>query len=510
MYAKYLRKSLVSAGQNTISFSPTDIERFIPLFQARSIALVGASSNPRKWGCIMLRNLINGDFHGPIYPINPDSDELMGKKVYRTLEDIPETPDLAVIVVPTNAVLSVVRACAAKGIKAAVIITAGFAELGGEGKQLQEQIVETARKGGMVIVGPNCNGFINPWAKLYVEFPNFHVPSGGIAIVGQSGGIIDGLMRKVMIKGLGCSLCVASGNEADLHMEDYLAYLSEDPNTKVILCYIEGFRDGKRFFNIARDVTRKKPVVVFKSGKTLAGAKAAQSHTASISGDDMIFDSVCKQTGICRAKNIAAMLNIGMAFVNQPLPKGKRIGIVTAGGGWGVIAADECIAQGLDLAVLSEEAIKRLDAILPAWWSRSNPIDLVAGSSPDDILCAVETVLDCPDVDAVLYIGLMSALKISRLESKQEEETSEDFSNALVRATVDVLKNMSTLSHKYNKPVVVASEHFFASPAQEARIVQAIGQSGSVCYDLPHESAEVMAALVNYGKWVSASGADHC
>ena len=483
-----------------------DIKRFDPLFSARSVALIGASSNPGKWGHIMLKNLINGGFEGNIYPINPDSAELLGKKVYKTLEDVPETPDLAIIAVSPKTVLAAVQACTDKGIKAAVCITAGFAELGEEGRRLQDEMVKTARAKGMVMVGPNCNGVMSPWEKLYVDFPSFHVPPGSIAVVCQSGGVVDGLARQIMIKGMGCSLCVASGNEADLHMEDYLAYLAEDPRTSVILCYIEGFKDADRFYRIVREVTKKKPVVAYKAGKTQAGAKAAMSHTASIAGSDEIFDGICKQAGILRAKNLHHLFNVGTAFMNQPLPKGQRIGIVTAGGGWGVMAADECVSLGLEMAKLPDETIKRLDAFLPAWWNRGNPVDLVAGSDPDDVLRVVETVLASPDVDGVIYIGLMPALKFTQQELKLRGSAGEAWGDALVRASVELVQHLSGLARKYEKPVVVASEHLIASAEQEARTLHAIGQAGSMCYEMPYEAAEVMAALVSYGKWVDAGG----
>ena len=481
-----------------------DHQRLAPLFKARSVALIGASSNPRKWGYVMLKNLINGGFAGRIYPINPDSDTLLGKKVYKTLEDVPETPDLAVIAVPPKSALAAVQACTDKGIKAAVCITAGFAELGEEGRRLQDDMIKTARAKGMVMVGPNCNGIMSPWEKLYVDFPSFHVPAGDIAVVCQSGGVVDGLARKIMIKGMGCSLCVASGNEADLHMEDYLAYLADDPRTRVILCYIEGFKDAERFYRIAREVTKKKPVVAYKAGKTKAGAQAAMSHTASIAGSDEIFDSLCKQVGILRAKNLHHLFNVGAAFINQPLPRGRRIGIVTAGGGWGVMAADECVSAGLQMAKLPDETIKELDAFLPAWWNRGNPVDLVAGSEPDDVLRVVETVLASPNVDSVIYIGLMPALKFTQPELQERGSAGQAWGDALVRASVELVQHLRGLSRKYDKPVVVASEHLIASAEQEARVLYAIGQSGNICYEMPYEAAEVMAALVSYGKWVGA------
>lgn len=452
----------------------------------------------------MLRNLINGGFAGNIYPINPDTDELLGKKVYKTLAAVPETPDLAVIAVPPQAVLAAVRACTEKGIKAAVVITAGFAELGEAGRRLQDEMVKTARAGGMVMVGPNCNGIMSPWEKLYVDFPSFHVPPGHMAIVCQSGGVVDGLARRSMIKGLGCSLCVASGNEADLHMEDYLAYLAEDPRTKVILCYIEGFKDAQRFYRIVREVTKKKPVVAYKAGKTEAGAKAAMSHTASVAGSDVIFDGICRQAGMLRAKNLHHLFNLGAAFINQPLPKGRRIGIVTAGGGWGVMAADECVSLGLEMARLPEETIKELDTFLPAWWNRGNPVDLVAGSDPDDVLRVVERVLAGSDVDGVIFIGLMPALKFTLEEQRERGSAGRGWGDALLRASVELVGQLNGLSRRYAKPVVVASEHLIASAEQEVRVLHAIGESGNVCYEMPYEAAEVMAALASYGHWVGA------
>ena len=488
----------------THDFSPPgNSERFHPLFKARHVALIGASGNPKKWGYVMLRNLINGGFAGNIYPINPDADELLGKKAYKTLYDVPETPDLAVIAVPPPAAPSAVRDCAEKGVRAAVVITAGFAELGAEGGRLQDEMVTAARAAGMVLVGPNCNGIMSPWEKLYVDFPSYHVPPGNLAVVCQSGGIVDGLARRSMIRGLGCSLCVASGNEADLHMEDYLAYLADDPRTNVILCYIEGFKDADRFYRIAREVTKKKPVVAYKAGKTPAGAKAALSHTASVAGSDAVFDGICRQTGILRAKNLHHLFNLGAAFIHQPLPRGKRIGIVTAGGGWGVMAADECVSLGLEMAVLPDETIRRLDAFLPAWWNRGNPVDLVAGSAPDDVLRVVETLLAGPDVAGLLFIGLMPALKFTPEELLHRGAPDDFWGQAIVRAAVELVRRLNGLARQYDKPVVVASEHLISSAEQEARTLHAIGQSGNVCYEMPYEAAEVMAALVTYGQWVS-------
>ena len=483
-----------------------NISRLKPLFQARSVALVGASNNRRKWGGIMLENLLNGGFTGRVYPVNPEAGEMLGQKVYTSMSAIPEVPDLAVIVVPPPAVVPVIRECVEKGIKTGVVITAGFAEIGAEGERLQRQMVEVARQGGMALVGPNCNGIMSPWEKLFVEFPNFHVPPGFLAVIAQSGNVVDVVARQLMIKGLGCSLCVASGNEADLHIEDYLEYLADDPHTKVILCYVEGFRDGRRFFRIAREVTKKKPVIVLKGGNTPAGAQAAASHTAAIAGADEIFDAICKQSGIVRARNLQEMINIGISFLHQPLPRGRRLGIVTAGGGWGVLAADACMELGLDVVTLPEATLKELDAILPAWWNRGNPVDLVAGSFADSVFHAVEAVLSCPAVDAVIFLSIMPALKIKNFASTAEQTQTERDDQELVEATGDALDRFNALARKYGKPLVVGSEHLLATAMQETHITYALGQRDAVCYQMPHEAAEVMSALADYGEWRMKNG----
>jgi acyl-CoA synthetase (NDP forming) len=475
---------------------------FRKLFDAHSIALLGASQDPRKWGFTMLNNLINGGFKGRLYPVNPKEDEILGLKVYKSIADIPEIPELAVIVVPPMNVLQVVKECVKRGVRAGIVITAGFAELGESGARLEQELTEVARTGGMALVGPNCNGIMNPWEKLYVQFPPFFVPPGPIAVIAQSGNVVDVLARQIMLRGFGCSICVSSGNEADLHSEDYLEYLAEDPHTKVILSYTEGFKDGKRFFQVAREVSQKKPIVMVKAGRTSAGAKAAMSHTASIAGSDAIFDAVCKQSGIVRAKSLDDLLNIGIAFLRQPLPRGIRVGIVTGGGGAGVLTADACAELGLEVVSLPEETIKELDSFMPAWWSRDNPVDLVAGSSPDTSFKAVETVLRCPSVDGVIMMSIMPALRLERLSVSADEAARQRWANNLAPAVVSVLERFNNLADRYQKPVVVASEQMFADAVQETKIIYALGQQNLMCYHMPHQAAVVLSGLANYREYL--------
>ncbi len=472
------------------------------LFNARSVAFIGASNDPAKWGFLTLKHIIDGGFQGTIFPVNPRESEILGLRVYPTITDLPETPDLAVIIVPPPAVPGVIKECAAKGIKAGIIITAGFAELGGEGSRLQKEIVEIARKGGMAFVGPNCNGIISPWNAQYVQFPSFFVPPGPVAVIAQSGNVMDSLALQIQMRGFGCSICIASGNEAVLHCEDYLEYLAEDPHTKVILSYIEGFKDGERFLAVARKVSKKKPIIMLKAGKTQAGAKAAASHTAALAGSDAVFDAVCKQSGVIRAKSLDEMLNIGLAFLRQPLPQGRGLGIVTAGGGWGVLAADACAELGFDIVQLPEQTINELDKILPAWWNRGNPVDLVAGAGADSLFKAVELVLQCPAVEGLMFLSLMPALRIGTFDAPQDKSGRENWGKRTIESVALALEEFNALADKYNKPIVVASEYLWANNIEQAEITFSLGRHNAVCYHMPGEAACVLDALVKYGEYV--------
>jgi acyl-CoA synthetase (NDP forming) len=472
------------------------------LFNARSIVMAGASSDHNKWGYIMLSHLISGGFSGKIYPLNPAADKILGLKVYKSISEIPEVPDLAVIVVPPPAVLHVVKDCVKKGIKTGIIITAGFAELGAEGAAMQKKISETAREGGMVFIGPNCNGVMSPWNAQHIQFPAFHVPRGNIGIISQSGNVMDVLARQIMVRGQGCSISIACGNEASLQCEDYLEYLGNERHTKVILCYIEGFRNGKRFIKVAKKVSKNKPIIMLKAGKTQAGAKAAASHTAAIAGTDAIFESICRQTGVIRAGNLDELVNIGLSFLNQPIPKGHRLGIVTAGGGFGVLAADICTEYGLEVVNLTHQTLKELDQILPPWWSHGNPVDLVAGSKREDIFKAIELVIGCPNVDSVLYMSLLPAMRIAGFNLPTDKDERARTSHEVLKSVIEVMKRFEDIAKKYNKPLVAASEYMWGTGIEEAETVYQLGQSNTVLYRQPHEAAQVLSALVKYGEYL--------
>jgi acyl-CoA synthetase (NDP forming) len=478
------------------------ITKFKLLFEPRSIALLGASNDSRKWGARILANIVNCGFEGRIYPVNPTKQEILGLRAYKSVGEIPETPDLAVIVIPPPGVPKVMRECAAKGIKAIVVITAGFAEVGTEGEKLQREMAEIARSAGLRFIGPNSDGIVNPHHKLYSEMPSIFPYPGPISIVSQSGNIVTTVMRLAMESGFGCAKCISSGNEADLHSEDYIQYLAEDPQTKVILSYIEGLKDGSRFFEAAKEVSKKKPIIMLKAGETPAGAIAAKSHTASLAGLDTVFDAMCKQSGVIRVRHLEELVDTGIAFLCHPLPRGRRVGIVTAGGGWGVLAADACTRLGLDVVSFPPKTISELDSFMPAWWSRGNPVDLVAGVVGDTVMRCIEVVMRCPAVDGVIMLGITYALPLVQFSLATTEEERERLRDTIVSALANVVDRLKELTDKYKKPIIVGSEPIAFGASLAARIIRTLADRNYVCYNMPHKAAAAFANLSKYGEYL--------
>lgn len=484
-----------------------DIVRdFNPLFTPKSIAFIGASRDRGKWGFIILNNIIRGQFKGNIYPVNPKEKEIRGLKVYSSVSKIPEPVDLAVIVVPPPAVPGVIAECVAKGIKAGIIITAGFAEVGGRGKKLQEEVVRIAREGGMRLVGPNCFGVLSMPANMHAIMPPLHPPRGSLAIISQSGNVAVSALARGNRWGIGFSRCISSGNEADLHCEDFLEFLGDDPETKVIMTYIEGFRDGKRFFNIAKRITKRKPIVMIKAGTTQAGAQAAKSHTAALSGSDSACDAMCKQAGIIRVKNIDEMFNIGAALLRQPLPKGRQVGIITIGGGWGVLVSDACAKAGLDVVHLADETIKELDEFLPPWWNRGNPVDMVAGFQPGGLRDSIDTLLRSPQVDGVIVLGagLRAMLRKVSHPSETESHISSDTTDSMITDDIATIRALPELLSRHGKPIILATDSSSMMEAKwEGGPFKTLRDMGIMCYPLPDQAAEVLASLVHYSEYLS-------
>ena len=477
---------------------------FTGFFYPRSLTFLGASNDPGKWGFRVLSNILGGKFEGKIYPVNPKGGEILGLQVYPSVGDLPEVPDLAVIVVPPKAMLEAIRECGQKVIKSCVVITAGFAEVSEEGAAVQRQMVEEAHKAGMRFIGPNCFGLLSTPVKLYSQMPRVYPPRGPIAVVSQSGNVGLTIARRAMALDIGVSRVISTGNEADLHAEDFIEFLADDDETKVILSYIEGFKNGKRFFEAVSKATRKKPVVMIKVGATEAGAAAARSHTAALSGSDEIFDGMCRQAGVIRVNGLDELMNVGYGFLTNPLPKGKRVGIVTLGGGWGVLAADACAKQGLEVVKLSPEIIAEMDTFLPAWWSRNNPVDLVAGAMGESMLRVMEIFARWEKIDGIIALGVPAPSTIWGPMPKTEEEMKERM-KFVATAFFESYQKVKNISLQSGKQIVLAAELPLpqGQRAIEFEIIKGIGRLNMVNYALPHEAALVMRNLVRYREYLN-------
>jgi len=477
----------------------TEFNRF---FEPRSLAFLGASTDSKKWGFRILSNILTGGFQGKIYPVNPRGGEVLGIKMYTSIEEIPEVPDLAIIVVPPTAMVDTIKECVSKGIKAGVVVTAGFAEVSQDGAAAQEEIVRLARQGGLRLIGPNCFGILSPSAKLYAQMPPIFPPDGQIAVVSQSGNVGLTIARRAMAIDFGCSRMISTGNEADLHAEDFLEYLAGDDKTKVILSYIEGFKDGRRFFEVARNASLKKPIVMIKVGETEAGASAARSHTAALSGSAEVFNGISRQAGIVRANNLQELMNLAYGFLCHPIPKGRRVGIATLGGGWGVLAADACARLGLDVIKLPADVISELDTFLPDWWSRNNPVDTVAGSA-DNIIRVVDILARSKATDSVLALGVPFP-HIARMVLPTNEDEKKKFFEFVIESYIKSFSELKAISEKYDKPVITAAELPIprGERAIEVEIIRSIAKQNMVCYSMPDEAAMVLHSMVKYGEFL--------
>ncbi|MFQ5888996.1 MAG: acetate--CoA ligase family protein [Gemmatimonadota bacterium] len=374
------------------------------LLRPRSIAVIGASRSPGSIGYDVLDNLLCHRFTGPVYPVNPNADSVHSVPAYPSVRSLPEAPELAVIVVPKERVLDVARDCAAAGVRALVVISAGFRETGPDGARREAELLDLVRREGMRLVGPNCMGVINtaPSVSMNATFAPTMPPRGGIAFMSQSGAMGVTILDYAAEYGIGISQFVSIGNKADVSGNDLLAYWGEDGDVRVILMYLEAFGNPRRFTRLARRTTRRKPVIVVKAGRSGAGARAASSHTGALAAVDIATDALFAQCGVQRVDTVEGLFEAAIAFGNAPLPAGPRVAILTNAGGPGIIIADACEGVGLDVAPLSAEAQARLREGLPAEASVSNPVDMIASATPSDFRRALEIVLADPEVDAVV------------------------------------------------------------------------------------------------------------
>ena len=453
-----------------------------PIFKPKSVALIGASANPAKWGGMVLGRALSSAFRGSIYPVNPRETEISGLRAYRDVLEIPDPVDLAVFTIPAAEIPAAMKRCVEKGVKGAVVISADFAETGERGRALEEETVRIAREGGLRFIGPNGNGMWTSAVGLNVSPLPTPAP-GGLAMITQSGTFGGAAMFATMSMGFGLSKFVAMGNQADLTAADYLEYLVGDEDTRVIALYLEGLKDGRRFLEVAREVSRRKPILVLKGGKSELGARATLSHTASIAGEDKIFDAVCRQAGLIRVSQLEHLLLMAEALLSQPLPRGDRIAVV-ANGGQGVATVDNLAALGLDVPEFSEGDQLALKKILPPHApTPRNPVDFAAGGmDTSDEVGVIEKLASLDYIDGIITnVPREASYKASSLAERK-------------KAVITALDAFVGIPEKYGKPIVTQKW----MPSETS--VEFLRSVGVPMCDTPHQCALAMYALTRYAR----------
>lgn len=442
------------------------------LFRPAGVAVVGASATPGKIGHIILQNLLDAGFTGQIFPVNPKPGRILGLPVTTDIAALPAPLDLAVICVPPKAVLGALQDLAALPTRAVIVITAGFKEVGKEGYYLEQEVKKLAQEHGMALLGPNCLGLLNPELGLNATFAVGQPPLGNIAFFSQSGALCVSILDWALGHDFGFSKFISLGNKAVLDEADMLSALAEDPATKVILGYIEGVENGKRFMKVARRVCQQKPVILIKSGTTSAGAKAASSHTGAIAGSDNAYTAAFTQSGVIRCHDVASLFILAEAFSTQPLPKGPNLAIVTNSGGPGILTADATEKSGLELARLTNATVERLMAFLPPYASLYNPIDIIGDAPAERYRLTLEVVLQDPQVHAVLVL-------LSPTASVQVEETA--------RAVIE-------LARTSDKPVFGC----FMGEKVVGPGKKLLQQAGIPCYSFPEPAVFAIDAMYRH------------
>jgi len=449
------------------------------LFKPKSIAIIGASTKELSIGNVIIKNLLHYGYTGAIYPINPKEPEVRGLKAYPTVFDVPDDIDLAHVIIPSKFVPQIIEDCGKKGIKAVIINSAGFSEMGEEGMVLQNEFLEKAREYGVRIFGPNCQGIINtdPALKAYCDFTFTFPEPGGISIAALSGGVGAFIMQSLFDLEIGMRMYASNGNACDVSIPEIVRYYGEDEGTKAIILYTEGFADPMDFMETAKVVARKKPILAMKAGRTEEGAKAAASHTGSLAGTDIATELIFEKTGMLAFRDEEDMCQAAMAFATQPIPKGNRVGIITNTGGPAVIATDELVSAGLQIPPLSERAKNILKQTMLPEATIGNPIDVVATGGGQHFRSALDVLMNEDQIDSI-YINFVTA----------------PFTD-----TDDVARNIVEVSQLKRKPIVC---NFMTNMSLERFQVTAkiLKDGGVPCYAFPTAAAKALGAMYKYHK----------
>lgn len=466
----------------TPSRQDKSLSRCDVIFYPRSIAIIGASREPGSVGQSLLANVIDSRFKGIVYPVNPKSKGILGIKCYPHVRDIPDEVDLAVIVVPAPLVPDVLEDCGRKGIRGAIIISAGFKEIGGEGVQLEQTVKDIIKDYSISLVGPNCLGVVNtdPDSSMNATFGTLMPGEGNIAFISQSGALCVAVLDYAKEANIGFSKFISMGNKAGINENDLLLYLRDDPKTDVILMYLEDLVNGREFMNIARDITshptHPKPIIALKAGRTIVGAKAASSHTGSLAGSDRVYDAIFNQCGVLRGETLEEIFDYVKVFSRQPLPQGKNVAIITNSGGPGILATDSCIRYGLNIASFSSETKKVLQKILPPTASLNNPVDLIAEAQHEQYQATLKQILQDNNVHSAIVVLTPTAFTDVKKVAEAIVQTAPPF----------------------KKPVVCC----FLGVYDVSKGIEMLETSGIPSYRFPESAARVLAEMSRFTWWL--------
>ncbi len=449
------------------------------IFSPRSVAVIGASTRKGSIGRETLHNILTAEYNGKVFPVNPTTQVIHSIKAYSTVLDVPDAVDLAIIIIPKEGVKGVVQQCGEKGVKGLVIITAGFSETGPEGKAREMEVLKVVRDHHMRMVGPNCFGVVNtdPSISLNATFGKTFPKQGKIGFITQSGAMGEAIMSQAKEMGIGFSVVASIGNKADISSNDMLEYFKDDPNTDVILMYLENFGNPRNFTRIAREVSQVKPIVAVKSGRTKLGAKAASSHTGALGGLDVGVDALFEQTGIMRVDTVEELFDVAMALSSQPIPRGNRVVVVTNAGGPGILATDALINEGMEMPNLTPQTIKELRTFSSTEASFSNPMDMVAGAGPKEFRLTLEAIKKDKHFDTILPI-FVPPVTIDQAE---------------------VARNISEALEDTDKTVLAC----FMGAGEGSAGIELLKNHGIPVYIFPEAVAKTLATIHKYKVWRS-------
>jgi acetyltransferase len=485
-----------------------DVSGFEALFDPRGVIVAGASSHPGKFGFVVLHNILRHEYGGSVFATNVDGGEILGVTAYPSVECIPNgAADLVFVCTPVRVNADLVRDCAQKGVRAAFVMTGGYAESGDAGRRAEHELAAVAEEAGVLLAGPNGQGVVSTPASLCAQMVAPYPPPGPIGVASQSGNIVSTFENLALGTGVGISRAVSAGNAAVVGVADYLEYFATDPATSVGLAYLEGVRDGRALFEALRRAASEQPLVLVHGGSTAGGQRAAASHTGALATDGRIVAGMCRQAGVNLASTVEEAFEAAATFATQPLPRGPNVAVLTTAGGWGVLTADALARSELSLLSLPDDLLTAIDALLPPRWSRGNPIDLAAAETRDTIPEILELLAAHDRVDAILFIGSGVQSNQAKLIRTGEFASGHDLERIIEfheRQDARYARVAAEVSVASGKPILVATELAITDPDNPGP--RTVRETGRVCYWSANRAVTALEHLWRRARFLNRHG----